>query len=103
MTDRQGGGNSARKRPSTQAAGPASLALEQLRLRELGPADAHRCAQLERELFANEGPWTEADFRAEFASAHTFYLGVEGGEPRIGQASGARSSWVCRFGAIGAE
>ena len=78
MTDRQGRGNSARKRPSAQSVGPASLALEQLRLRELGPADAHRCAQLERELFANEGPWTEADFRAEFASAHTFYLGVEG-------------------------
>ncbi|WP_306515679.1 ribosomal protein S18-alanine N-acetyltransferase [Corynebacterium sp.] len=50
---------------------------QQLHLRELGPADAYRCAQLERELFVNEGPWPEKAFRAEFASPTTFYLGVE--------------------------
>lgn len=49
----------------------------QLHLRELGPADATRCAQLERVLFADEGPWPEHAFLAEFAAPNTFYLGVE--------------------------
>lgn len=62
------------------------LDIDQLHLRELGAADAHRCAQLETELFADEGPWSEAEFRAEFAAAHTFYLGVEAvGSPEPGK------------------
>ena len=62
------------------------LDIDQLHLRELGAADAHRCAQLETELFADEGPWSEAEFLAEFAAAHTFYLGVEAvGSPEPGK------------------
>ncbi|WP_165241052.1 ribosomal protein S18-alanine N-acetyltransferase [Corynebacterium lizhenjunii] len=48
-----------------------------MRLRELTPADAARCAELEKVLFAGETPWSEEIFRADFARPHTFYFGVE--------------------------
>lgn len=49
-----------------------------MNLRELTPADAPRCAELEKVLFPGETPWTEAVFEQEMAQPFNFYLGVEG-------------------------
>lgn len=46
-------------------------------LRELTPADAARCAELEEVLFPGESPWSEQVFLADFARAYTFYFGAE--------------------------
>lgn len=48
-----------------------------LELRELTPADAQRCAELELQLFSGETPWSEGVFKGEFAHPHTFYFGVD--------------------------
>lgn len=37
-------------------------------------ADAERCAELERLLFAGDGPWSAAAFRAELAAPHVRYV-----------------------------
>ena len=49
-----------------------------MRLRELTPADAPRCAELEEVLFPGETPWSSRIFREEMAQPFNFYLGVEG-------------------------
>lgn len=46
-------------------------------LRLLRREDAARCAELEQLLFSEENPWSEADFVAEMAQPHTFYVGVD--------------------------
>ena len=46
-----------------------------LRLAPLDRADAARCARLERELFAADGPWSEDAFLAELDKGH-FYVGA---------------------------
>ncbi|AEX80471.1 ribosomal protein S18-alanine N-acetyltransferase [Corynebacterium diphtheriae] len=46
-------------------------------LRLLRREDAARCAELEQLLFLEENPWSEADFVAEMAQPHTFYVGVD--------------------------
>ena len=60
-----------------------------MNLRELAPADAPRCAELEKVLFPGETPWTEAVFKQEMAQPFNFYLGVEGSldpaAPEVGQ------------------
>ncbi|AWB81305.1 ribosomal-protein-alanine N-acetyltransferase [Corynebacterium yudongzhengii] len=45
-------------------------------VRELKPADAARCAELEKQLFAGESPWPENVFLVEFAAPNTFYVGA---------------------------
>ena len=50
-------------------------------LRELTDADAPRCAELEVQLFPGETPWSTEVFLADFAQPHTFYFGVQDGEP----------------------
>ncbi len=47
-----------------------------MRLRELEPADAARCAELERVLFPGETPWTQEVFLGSFAQTYTFYFGA---------------------------
>ena len=47
-----------------------------MNLRELTPADAPRCAELEKVLFPGETPWTAAVFEQEMAQPFNFYLGV---------------------------
>ena len=49
-----------------------------MKLRELTPADAPRCAALEEVLFPGETPWSSRIFREEMAQPFNFYLGVEG-------------------------
>ena len=49
-----------------------------MRLRELTPADAPRCAELEEVLFPGETPWSSRIFREEMAQPFNFYFGVEG-------------------------
>ena len=40
----------------------------------LEPADAERCAELERQLFVGDGPWPAQAFRSELAAGHNTYL-----------------------------
>lgn len=47
-----------------------------LGVRELGAADAERCAELETVLFPGDNPWPATAFVAEFRQPHTFYVGV---------------------------
>ena len=49
-----------------------------MKLRELTPADAPRCAALEEVLFPGETPWSSRIFREEMAQPFNFYFGVEG-------------------------
>ena len=49
-----------------------------MKLRELTPADAPRCAELEEVLFPGETPWSSRIFREEMAQPFNFYFGVEG-------------------------
>lgn len=52
-----------------------------MRLRELTLADATRVAEIERDLFAGDNPWSRDVFVAEFAQPYTFYVGAfEDGE-----------------------
>ncbi|GAB3942319.1 ribosomal protein S18-alanine N-acetyltransferase [Corynebacterium tapiri] len=46
-------------------------------VRELTPADAERCAELEAILFPGDNPWPASAFVAEVGLPHTLYLGVE--------------------------
>lgn len=57
-----------------------------MKLRELTAADAQRCAELEKVLFAGEGPWPAEAFVQEIAHGHTFYLGVEDEDVLVGYA-----------------
>lgn len=57
-----------------------------MKLRELTAADAQRCAELEKVLFAGEGPWLAEAFVQEIAHGHTFYLGVEDEDVLVGYA-----------------
>ena len=49
-----------------------------MKLRELTPADAPRCAELEKILFPGEAPWSSRVFHQEMAQPFNFYFGVEG-------------------------
>ena len=49
-----------------------------MKLRELTPADAPRCAELEKVLFPGETPWSSGVFHQEMAQPFNFYFGVEG-------------------------
>lgn len=59
-----------------------------MELRQLLPADARRCAELEDLLFHEDNPWSENVFLVEFAHPHTFYLGVFEGEEESQQLLG---------------
>lgn len=45
-------------------------------MRELRLGDAAHVAEIERELFAQDNPWSREVFVAEFAQPHTFYVGA---------------------------
>lgn len=60
--------------------------MSELHLRELTLADAQRCAELERLLFAGETPWPAEAFAQEFARPYTFYFGVDDGHQLVGYA-----------------
>lgn len=51
----------------------------------LAASDAARCAQLERELFPGDDPWTEQAFRDELAVGHP-YFAARAGETLVGYA-----------------
>ncbi|MDU0478751.1 ribosomal protein S18-alanine N-acetyltransferase [Staphylococcus chromogenes] len=46
-------------------------------VRQLVPADAFRCAELEKLLFEGDDPWPARAFEAELAQPNNFYLGIE--------------------------
>ncbi|QNG19575.1 ribosomal protein S18-alanine N-acetyltransferase [Rhodococcus triatomae] len=48
------------------------------------PADAERCAELERALFAGDGPWSAQAFRSELASPHVHYVVARDGDLLVG-------------------
>ena len=48
-----------------------------MRLRPLTPADAPRCAELEKVLFPGESPWPAHAFEQEIAAGHTTYWAVD--------------------------
>ncbi len=48
-----------------------------MRLRPLTPADAPRCAELEKVLFPGEHPWPAHAFEQEIAAGHTTYWAVD--------------------------
>ncbi|OFP29658.1 MULTISPECIES: ribosomal protein S18-alanine N-acetyltransferase [unclassified Corynebacterium] len=48
-----------------------------MRLRPLTPADAPRCAELEKVLFPGEHPWPAHAFEQEIAEGHTTYWAVD--------------------------
>lgn len=56
----------------------------------LTPADAVRCADLERELFAGDDPWPSRAFRAELDAAHTHYVAARVDDKLVGYAGIAR-------------
>lgn len=45
-------------------------------VRALTPDDAAACAELEKQLFADDSPWSRDVFLVEFSHPNTFYLGV---------------------------
>lgn len=51
-----------------------------MRLRPLIPADAPRCAELEKILFPGESPWPARAFEQEIAAGHTTYWAVDEAE-----------------------
>ena len=55
-------------------------------LKPLTAADAARCAEIEKDLFADESPWPAAGFEQEFAAAHTRYFGAWDGRELVGYA-----------------
>jgi ribosomal-protein-alanine N-acetyltransferase len=44
----------------------------------LGPADAPRCAELERILFSGDDPWSEGAFREELRAGARYYAARDG-------------------------
>lgn len=60
--------------------------MTEVRITALTAFDAPRCAALEAELFATDSPWSVADFQAEIASPHTYYVGMRRGETLLAYA-----------------
>jgi ribosomal-protein-alanine N-acetyltransferase len=54
-------------------------------LDDLRPADAPRCAELERLLFPDDDPWSERAFRDELAMGH-LYRAARAGDGLVGYA-----------------
>jgi ribosomal-protein-alanine N-acetyltransferase len=54
-------------------------------LDDLRPADAPRCAELERLLFPGDDPWSERAFRDELAMGH-LYRAARAGDELVGYA-----------------
>lgn len=50
------------------------------RIGPLRPADAPRCAELERALFAGDDPWSERAFVEELAAGHRYVAARDDGE-----------------------
>jgi ribosomal-protein-alanine N-acetyltransferase len=57
--------------------------VERIELDPLRPADAPRCAELERILFPGEDPWSERAFLDELAWGH-HYIAARAGEVLVG-------------------
>ncbi|AKK10437.1 ribosomal protein S18-alanine N-acetyltransferase [Corynebacterium uterequi] len=60
--------------------------IEGVTLRELVASDADRLAELEAQLFAGDGPWSEPALRAEISHPATVYIGAERDGTVIGYA-----------------
>lgn len=63
---------------------------EPVTLGALTPADAARCAELERQLFDGDDPWPAAAFNRELASPHNHYVGARAGATLVGYAGISR-------------
>ncbi|MEE6178521.1 ribosomal protein S18-alanine N-acetyltransferase [Mycobacterium sp. 050134] len=63
---------------------------EPVTLGALMPADAARCAELERQLFDGDDPWPAAAFNRELASRHNHYVAARVGGALVGYAGISR-------------
>lgn len=63
---------------------------EPVTLGALTPADAARCAELERQLFDGDDPWPAAAFNRELAAPHNHYVGARAGGTLVGYAGISR-------------
>ncbi|OBH88907.1 ribosomal protein S18-alanine N-acetyltransferase [Mycobacterium scrofulaceum] len=63
---------------------------EPVTLGALTPADAARCAELERQLFDGDDPWPAAAFNRELASPHNHYVGARAAGTLVGYAGISR-------------
>ena len=64
--------------------------LDPVSMGALTPADAERCAQLERQLFDGDDPWPAEAFNRELASPHNQYVGARTDDMLVGYAGIAR-------------
>jgi [ribosomal protein S18]-alanine N-acetyltransferase len=63
---------------------------EPITIGALTPADVHRCAELEAQLFDGDDPWPAAAFDRELASNHNHYVGARSAGTLIGYAGISR-------------
>jgi ribosomal-protein-alanine N-acetyltransferase len=57
---------------------------------KLTPADAARCAELERQLFDRDDPWPARAFEAELRAKHIHYVAARSEDKLVGYAGIAR-------------
>lgn len=70
---------------------------EPVTLGALTPADAARCAELERQLFDGDDPWPAAAFNRELAGKHNHYVGARVGGTLVGYAGISRLGRTAPF------
>ena len=63
---------------------------EPITIGALTPADVHRCAQLEAQLFDGDDPWPAVAFQRELASKHNHYVGARQAGTLVGYAGISR-------------
>ncbi len=64
--------------------------LEPVMIGALMPADAHRCAELEAQLFDGDDPWPAVAFERELAAAHNHYVAARANGMLVGYAGISR-------------
>ncbi len=63
---------------------------EPITIGALTPADVHRCAELEAQLFDGDDPWPAVAFQRELASKHNHYVGARLADTLVGYAGISR-------------
>ena len=63
---------------------------EPITIGALTPADVHRCAELEAQLFDGDDPWPVVAFQRELAGKHNHYVGARLADTLVGYAGISR-------------